>query len=86
MDLRLWVPEAIEVLRPLSVTTNLCHDSFCCCSYYNYLKYQITFSDLRKSDVSMKCMDSISVLWRPRGDRQGRSPLKSGPDNAEMIN
>jgi hypothetical protein len=34
------------------------------------------FRDLREADVSAKSVDSISVLWGPRGDHPGRCPLK----------
>jgi hypothetical protein len=33
---------------------------------------------MRKVNVAVKSMDSLSVLWRPRCDRAGL-PLKSGP-------
>jgi hypothetical protein len=34
-----------------------------------------TFRDFREANVLTKSVDSISDLWRPRGDCPGRSPL-----------
>jgi hypothetical protein len=34
-------------------------------------KFQVMFRDFREADISIKHVDSISVLWGPRGDRPG---------------
>jgi hypothetical protein len=36
---------------------------------------QRTFRDFKDANVSVRSVDSILVLWRPRGDHPGRSPL-----------
>jgi hypothetical protein len=36
---------------------------------------KLTCRDLRDANISIKSVDSISVLWRPRGDHPCRSPL-----------
>jgi hypothetical protein len=46
---------------------------------YNNLNI-LGFRDFRDANVSIKSVDSVSVLWRPRDDRSGHSPLKSDPD------
>jgi hypothetical protein len=75
-DLQLWGGGAIKMRRPISVKTNLRYASFVVdvISYTNS-KYNLTFRDLGEANVSIKSVDSISVLWRPRGDRRGRSPF-----------
>jgi hypothetical protein len=68
-------PGAIEMRRPLSVTTNSDYDIYLfCCSYFlQYIKKQHNFLDFRDVNVSTKSVDSISVL--PRS-----FPLKFGPE------
>jgi hypothetical protein len=40
-----------------------------------YLNILTNFPDFRYANISIKSEDSISVLWRPRGNHPGRSPL-----------
>jgi hypothetical protein len=44
-------------------------------SPYNNEKYKLAFRDFGEADVSIKSVDSISVLWRSWGDLPGCSPL-----------
>jgi hypothetical protein len=43
--------------------------------YYRDQKYKWTVRGSREKNVPIKALDSISVLWRPWGDRQARFPL-----------
>jgi hypothetical protein len=67
-------PGAIEVRRSLSVTTTFSLWEFVLISSSN-LKYKQTFSDFKEANVSVKSVHSVSVLWRPQGNRLGHSPL-----------
>jgi hypothetical protein len=61
----------MKLWRPITVRTGLGYENdfiaVCLISYDN-LKYKVTFRDFREANVSIKSVDSISVLWRPRGD------------------
>jgi hypothetical protein len=61
--------------RPISVVTNLGYDIFVLLIFYNNKKYKLTFRDFREENISIKSVHSISVLWRPRGERPGRPTL-----------
>jgi hypothetical protein len=37
--------------------------------------YKLTFRDFRETKISTKSVDSVYVLWRPRGYLPGRSHL-----------
>lgn len=61
--------------RPLPVTTPLgCEKYFFSLISYSNQKHRPTFRDFSEADVSHSA-DSISVLWMPRGDYLGHSPL-----------
>jgi hypothetical protein len=69
------VPIAIKMWRPPSAAKNLSYDNyFSFLIFYDNYKYKLTFCDFRETNVSIKYVDSISVLWWPRGDRPGRPP------------
>jgi hypothetical protein len=56
----------IKMWKPLSVPINLGHDFFIIISYSNW-NYKPAFHDFRDATVSIKSVDSISVLWKPKG-------------------
>jgi hypothetical protein len=70
-----WGPGTIKIWRPLSVTINIGYASLLFLFQLRIKK--LTFNNLREANVQIKPMDSISFLWRPLGDRLGRSHLKS---------
>jgi hypothetical protein len=44
---------------------------------YELKKYKFTVRDFREENISIKSLDSISVLWRPRGDSPDHCPLNA---------
>jgi hypothetical protein len=66
----------MKMWRPLPVKTNLGYDN----PSYNNQTYELIFRDLREAGVSVKPVDSVSVLWRA-GRPFLSLPLNSGPGN-----
>jgi hypothetical protein len=66
-------PGSIKMWSTLPVTINLGYNSFLL--FIIIIKNKkLTFRNFREADVSIKSVDTISVMRAPRGDRLGSSP------------
>jgi hypothetical protein len=78
-DLQLWEAQDKQNMEAFISNTKLRLRQFLSFVYisYNRYNYKQAFRDCGEAGISVKSVNSISILWRPWGKLPGRCPLNS---------